>query len=470
MTKEKTFYFVNGLDADRASKKLMRRHVMKGKNAGKTFHRPSRVALQKARRPSAVDCYHQEARYEYWMPLSAQTGMRSVGNALLSFSLPVEVTPQSLMVINQFFGHVIDRIYPVHPRISPQDMKLMWMRVLSLDADAYTCNMYLMQASNALFLGNGEASPTALHHISQTLAAVNKRLQSNKALSDSTVAIIISLVHQEQMRNREADAKIHFKGLARIVELRGGLGQMLAEGDPLLPTKVCKTDVMFALQYGGPTYFFQDRMPDVRNKLLTKGINFDVNSAATTCSPHSSLGPDLEAALRGAMAVSVLFNNDLHDWAVDGLSFVDIVISLLYRLLRFSSLNEPAPEPAVHATYHIGLIIFVMMMVANSARSQLMKCGLILRRLRAVLNGGLDKCDNELVFWVTFMGGTWIADDVDGDWFASSLRTQAQELGLDSWQAVRRSLCKFPWIHGLHDEPGREFWDQITQGYQTSGL
>jgi hypothetical protein len=101
MTKGKTFYFLNGLGADRASKKLMRRHVMKGKNAGKTFHRPSRVALQKARRPSAVDYCHQELRYEYWMPLSAQTGMRSVGNALLSFSLPVEVTPQSLMVINQ---------------------------------------------------------------------------------------------------------------------------------------------------------------------------------------------------------------------------------------------------------------------------------------------------------------------------------------------------------------------------------
>lgn len=98
----------------------------------------------------------------------------------------------------------------------------------------------MMQASNELFLGNGESSPTALYHISQTLAAVNKRLQSNEALSDSTVAIIISLVHQEQMRNRQADAQVHFKGLAKIVELRGGLDGMHAEGDPLLPAKLCK--------------------------------------------------------------------------------------------------------------------------------------------------------------------------------------------------------------------------------------
>lgn len=100
--------------------------------------------------------------------------------------------------------------------------------------------MYMMQASNELFLGNGESSPTALYHISQTLAAVNRRLQSSEALSDSTIAIIVSLVRQEQIRNRQADSTIHFKGLARIVELRGGLDQMEAEGNALLPLKVCK--------------------------------------------------------------------------------------------------------------------------------------------------------------------------------------------------------------------------------------
>lgn len=97
-----------------------------------------------------------------------------------------------------------------------------------------------MQASNELFLGDGDSSPNALYHISQTLAAVNRRLHSNEALSDSTVAIVISLVHQEQMRNRQTDALVHFKGLARIVELRGGLDGLRAEGDPYLPAKLCK--------------------------------------------------------------------------------------------------------------------------------------------------------------------------------------------------------------------------------------
>lgn len=104
-----TFYFIDGMNAGRESKRLMRRHVMKGKNAGKAFHRPSRLALAEARRPGAVDGFYpqharycnQEGRYAYWMHLSARTAMGSIGNVSLPFSLPVEVMPKSLMVINR---------------------------------------------------------------------------------------------------------------------------------------------------------------------------------------------------------------------------------------------------------------------------------------------------------------------------------------------------------------------------------
>lgn len=109
MTTEKTFYFIDGMKADRESKKLMRQHVMKGKNAGKTFHRPSRLALAEAPRPGAADGFYpqharycnQEERYAYWMHLSERTAMGSIGNMPLPFSLPVEVMPKSLTVINR---------------------------------------------------------------------------------------------------------------------------------------------------------------------------------------------------------------------------------------------------------------------------------------------------------------------------------------------------------------------------------
>lgn len=95
-----------------------------------------------------------------------------------------------------------------------------------------------MQACNEIFHGDGESSPKALYHLSQTFARVKKRLEGDNALSDSTIALVLSLVNQEQARQKHSAAAIHIKGLASIIKLRGGLGQL--EGNVPLVLKVCK--------------------------------------------------------------------------------------------------------------------------------------------------------------------------------------------------------------------------------------
>lgn len=95
-----------------------------------------------------------------------------------------------------------------------------------------------MEASNEIFLGNGASSPKALYRLSQTLAQVKRRLESADALSDSTIGIVVSLISQEQCRKEFLGAKAHIDGLRRMVELRGGLGQL--EGNIALLLKVCK--------------------------------------------------------------------------------------------------------------------------------------------------------------------------------------------------------------------------------------
>lgn len=107
-----TFYFLDGRDADPESKRLMRRHVMKGKNAGKRIHRGSRLALQKARavaakypdnplQPVVHYSYQQRVRDMNWIYLSLGSAARSFGNVLQPFSLPFEVTVETLSVINR---------------------------------------------------------------------------------------------------------------------------------------------------------------------------------------------------------------------------------------------------------------------------------------------------------------------------------------------------------------------------------
>lgn len=105
---------------------------------------------------------------------------------------------------------------------------------------AFQCSLSLMQVCNELFMGDGSSSPKALHYLSHTFALVNKRLRSDKALSDSTIGIIVSLINQEQIRRNRTAAEIHICGLSRIVELRGGLDKLEAEGTVLLVLRICK--------------------------------------------------------------------------------------------------------------------------------------------------------------------------------------------------------------------------------------
>jgi hypothetical protein len=75
--------------------------------------------------------------------------------------------------------------------------------------------MALMEACNGFFLGGGLSSPEALYHVSQTLALVQKRLESDEALSDTTIGIILMLILQEQVRKSTKKLRSTTRGSER---------------------------------------------------------------------------------------------------------------------------------------------------------------------------------------------------------------------------------------------------------------
>ncbi|RYP84522.1 hypothetical protein DL769_001181 [Monosporascus sp. CRB-8-3] len=234
---DKSFHFVDGIGGDRASRRQMRRFVMKGKNAGKRLHRSSRLELAR-RQPETSDTLARISGDADKGVLASSTAIeRVLGNVFLTLSLPVEFSPHSLKVVNEFFVYVADRLYPTQLGISLDKAKSTWMPMMFADEATVPCSIALMQACNELFLGEGESSPKALYHLSQTFAQVRKRLQSPDALSDSTISTVLSLITLEQIRKDQPGAKIHIEGLRRMVELRGGLDKL--EGNPPLLVKIC---------------------------------------------------------------------------------------------------------------------------------------------------------------------------------------------------------------------------------------
>ena len=95
-----------------------------------------------------------------------------------------------------------------------------------------------MAACNEQFLGDGGHSTKAMYHMTNSLMHVRERLEGDDALSDATLGLVISFITQEQIRNEHEAARIHLNGLARMIELRGGLTS-LEHSLPIL-LKTCK--------------------------------------------------------------------------------------------------------------------------------------------------------------------------------------------------------------------------------------
>ena len=93
-----------------------------------------------------------------------------------------------------------------------------------------------------LFLGKTKAiarsslPPEALVHIAHAFRLTSSKLSSEEALTNNTMASVVSLSLHEQLLQDYATGRIHLEGLAKIVSLRGGLLQLPRE----LAHKICR--------------------------------------------------------------------------------------------------------------------------------------------------------------------------------------------------------------------------------------
>jgi hypothetical protein len=199
-------------------------------------------------------------------------------------------------------------------------------------------------------------------------------------------------------------------------------------------------------------------MHHVQNSLWAQGLHLDRNSSDSS-TRFNQLHPYLRDILLDAMSISSLFNN-LGNKKVEYMIFLEVLISLCYRLLSFCSLGDASTRCDLQATHHIGLIIFTMTMFLQHDRRRIINYNLIPLCLKNVLQAEVLEEEDELALWLMIIGGIWISD-ADGDWLAPRIRATAQRLGFDSWDKARGSVCKYPWINSLHDQLGRGLWNRV---------
>lgn len=278
-----------------------------------------------------------------------------------------------------------------------------------------------------------------------------------------------------------------------MVVLRGGLAAFEKRGvDRPLLLKICKIDIVYALQFGTPPLFYRNVLGSVVDKLDLDG-RCTQKATKTAEAHHASLGkrePDLYDMLIDVMTVALLFEDELPQRPIDVFTFSDIISSLCYGLLETGL--DTFEGDTVDELYHLGMTMFAMALFLRFDQGRLLDYQPIGRRFKAVVETECsedrnerreDKEDqrkeDETCFWVMMMGGTWTQEDWSGSGVevkmdsgdcpgrqqkARKVRQLAGRLGLENWEDARRVLVKYPWLTVLHDKPGRQLWEASRGG------
>jgi hypothetical protein len=132
-------------------------------------------------------------------------------------------------------------LYPSEICLQVDEMKSSWTTNLLVDQVYFHSIMFSIEAYFDTLLGRDFGSLAHFHFL-KTLRLLQVRINNPTdptSVSDATIMVVVILGLAAEMIGDRSAAENHAAGMARIVDLRGGL-EMLRFDNPRLPAKVCR--------------------------------------------------------------------------------------------------------------------------------------------------------------------------------------------------------------------------------------
>jgi hypothetical protein len=157
--------------------------------------------------------------------------------------------------------------------------------------------------------------------------------------------------------------------------------------------------------------------------------------------------------------------NDAHAGrrpALNTRAFHGILLLIGHRLIRFSPLGESRPVSHLDNAVHLGLVTFMMPFMSrfdgsvpdNPLLSQLL-------RLAVQQDLSTDKTIQETLLWILLVGAASVFIQPLDEWILSLISQMMNNLHLNTWDDVYRTVAKYPWTDAYHNEPGQSLCRKI---------
>ena len=230
-----SFLFVDHSKIDEDDRKIIRSHVMKGKNVGKVRLRKEVI---NHRNHAIASLAPSDVVYKGSHTKGCSLSTGDVGDPLDYFEFPCRILPYMRQSLHRWMSITHQCGYPIDFCIPVDAMRSIWFYYLQTNEAVFHCVLAMSESIINDQLDNHKVSPQALRHWSNTYRCINQALRSRDALSDGTVAAVVSLTIYEDLKREPGSTSVHLDALERIVNLRGGLGGL--DSNLPLVQKICR--------------------------------------------------------------------------------------------------------------------------------------------------------------------------------------------------------------------------------------
>jgi hypothetical protein len=153
---------------------------------------------------------------------------------------------------------------------------------------------------------------------------------------------------------------------------------------------------------------------------------------------------------------------------LDGYTFHDTLLLIGYRLVDIGPLGGPRTTNCLENMVQLGLFSLLAVFMRKLG-GDLPTFPLLAELTRSAVQGHLDEDEDSqaMLLWVMLIGRVTIFVESDDIWLIPKVQCTASALGLETWEALRRAISKYPWINAVHDKPGQALWALSTPNHDT---
>ncbi|KAF1946938.1 hypothetical protein EJ02DRAFT_430485 [Clathrospora elynae] len=447
-------------------RRLIRSHVMKGRNAGRP--RPPRRRLQES---SITQCDAQKSASPAGLQLEAIALYSRnpldlkhlLWNDLTLTSFPHNIGPNSRRSIYQGLWEIGKVLYPSEFCIEVDLSTYIWFQYV-LEDKAYLYCVLAVSSSFSHSLGSTlKPSSEALTHISNAYRLVNERLSGLEACSDKVIAVVTVLAIYHLIHHQQGVGLVHFEGLRQMIKLRGGL-RRLSRDNRGLAQKPWRLAIEFALQNGSLPIFGLKDAPGSAALIQSsnrQALQLRHGSAAL----YSGISPLILDLLLDIASFTKSLNDTREDTKLDPMDYADAVAVRLHRLLHFAPLGHQRTLDPLNNLVHLSLVAIMTTLMPEYGHNQT-KYDLLSSLLRrAIQNYAATLERNNAVFlWALFVGNATVLDDSESSWLTPLVAETCTCSNLHAWVDVRWMLRQYGWICVFYDKSGKKVWDRLNGG------